>query len=101
MISRITDLTEYVPFMKSFLGDPSFSDPHLTMMAEAGEDLTRLLRSEYHHGFLAADGREPRGLFVLLIEPDEKYAEMIAALTRDAGAIEEMLAYIERTLAGY
>ena len=101
MISKITDLTEYLPFMKSFTGDPDFSDPHITMMTEAGESLSKLLKDEYHQGFLVTDGAEQRGVFVLLIEPDEKYAEMIAALTRDAGAIEEMLAYIERTLAGY
>ncbi len=101
MISKITDLTEYLPFIKSFTGDPDFSDPHITMMTEAGESLSKLLKDEYHQGFLVTDGAEQRGLFVFLIEPDEKYAEMLVGLTRDAGAIEEMLGYAARVLAGW
>ena len=101
MVKIIENLTEYDSFINSFSSDPDFSDPHLSAKMKAGGELKDFLSDPCNHCFGVVNSAGVCGLFVFLLIPEEKYAEMLVGLTRDPDAAEEMLAYLETNYAGY
>ena len=100
MINRITELTGYEDFIQSFLNDPAFSLGN-NSTGSLEERIRALITKHDHSCFVAKDGDRTSGLFVFLILPDDRYAEMILGMSRESDAVNEMLDYVKSNYAGY
>jgi ribosomal protein S18 acetylase RimI-like enzyme len=101
MIKIINNLDKYYSFIDSFYEDVSFSDPHLNDMKEKNEDISEWVARVDHYCFVVESNGKTVGLFVFVIYEDEKYMEMLAGLSKDEEAVEEMLRYIDENYRGY
>ena len=101
MIKIIHNLDRYYSFIDGFYEDVSFSDPHLNEMKEKNEDISKWIIKPDHYCFVVESNGNTVGLFVFIIYESEKYLEMLAGLSKDEGAVEEMLTYLDENYKGY
>ena len=101
MIKRIDNLDKYYSFINSFDGDLDFSDPHLNEMKESHEDISKWINKPNHYCFVVESDDKTLGFFVFIIYEDEKYIEMIAGLSKEEAAVEDMLVYLENNYPGF
>lgn len=102
MIKMITSKAIALDFARSFVGDREFSEP---MLSDEGQVEGNLLKSiekpEKYQTFGVYQDNALIGLFVFLITPEEKYAEMIVGLSRSEIAYTEMMDYLKYNFRGY
>lgn len=101
MIKKIEKLDNYLSFINSFYGDLRFSDPHLNEMKEANEDISGWIIKPNHFCFVVENSNEILALFVFIIYENEKYIEMLAGISRDENAVEEMMNYLYENYMGF
>lgn len=101
MIRAIESYAECREFVRSFDGDPRFSDP----MLQSDEQLRGNLIEPIERGDCDVFGTYFNGslvgLFSFLVLSDERYAEMLVGLSREPEVFSEMLDYLERRYPGY
>lgn len=101
MIRAIESYAECREFVRSFDGDPRFSDP----MLQSDEQLRGNLIEPIERGDCDVFGiyfnGSLVGLFSFLVLSDERYAEMLVGLSRELEVFSEMLDYLERRYPGY
>lgn len=101
MICDIRTIDEIAGFAAGFADDPAFSDP----MLRTGEQVSRNLagaisRPEGHRVIGVYGGGALRGVFSFLVDKEAGYLELLAGLSRDKGAYEEMLDWLGRQFPG-
>lgn len=100
VIREIESFDTYEDFIRDVSCSPVFADPHF---AFDKRNLYDALNRDPDHrkAYIVTLDRSVAGLFVWLILPEERYAEMLVGLTREEAAIREMLAYIEEKCRGF
>lgn len=102
MIRIINSKDLALDFALSFAGDREFSDP---MLSNAGQVEGNLLKSieepKSYRTFGVYQDDALAGLFVFMVNPEEKYAEMIVGLSRTEAAYTEMMDYLKFNFSGY
>ncbi len=91
MIQAVSEYAPYMDFLDGFLNDPLFSHPGLATEERMRGCLDRAVSKPDRRAFGVFDGRGIIGLFVFLALPEEKYLEMLAGLSREGAAYDEML----------
>ena len=94
MIQRITDFAPYMDWIDGFHGDDRFSDPMLATEEQVACNLLAAATKPDKHALGVFRSDRLIGLFVLLILPEERYIEMLAGLSREAAAYEEILLHL-------
>lgn len=96
MIKTLSSLNEYNEFINSFMKDELFSDPMLTTNEQVQSNLFNSV-NKTNNTVLGCfnDSNEIIGLFVFLIEKEEKYGEMLVGLSRQDRAYKEIFNYLE------
>ncbi len=101
-LRNIHSCEECMSFVKSFSGDPHFSDPMLTDEEQLQSNLLKAIsRPEDHLVIGAYFADEMVGFFSFLILREESYAEMLVGLSRDQNVYREMFAYLMENLSSY
>ncbi len=98
MIKQVFDLDEYLGFCESFKNDSEYSDPHFTYSPDTL--YTALNRSDRSVYAVFGEGRII-GLFVLLILPEDNYAEMLIGFSRKEKAYCELIRMMKKKYAGF
>ena len=102
MIQIIRFLEECRNFLHNFCGDPDFLGPILSNEEQLRNELTKAIeKPEKHTVWGVFREGHMTGLFSFLILPDEQYMEMLAGLSRDKAAYQEMLTYLEQNFPNY
>ena len=101
MIQAITDFTPYLSFVRSFENDKNFSNPNFSTEEELEEHLIKTLTKPGREPIGSFDGDEVKGIFTLLVIPEESYIEVLACLSREAFAYDELISYIKNNYPGY
>lgn len=94
MIQIINNPELYLDFICGFRQDERFSDPYLLSDAQIERRVLRAPKKPDHLVLGVFDGAALTGLFVFLILAEEQYMEMIAGLSRDENAYEELTVYL-------
>ncbi|MCD8106994.1 MAG: hypothetical protein LUE20_03390 [Oscillospiraceae bacterium] len=98
MIKQVFDLDEYLGFCESFKADSEYSDPHFTYSPDTlYSAFSRSDRSVY----AVFDEDRVIGLFVLLILPEDNYAEMLIGFSREEKAYCELVGMMKEKYAGF
>ena len=102
MIKIITDKELTLDFAQSFVGDMEFSDPMLSNDGQVECNLLKSIREPERYRTIGVYQNDTLiGLFVYLVTAEEKYAEMIVGLSRNAEAYAEMMEYIKSNFTGF
>lgn len=102
MIKMITNKDIALNFALSFAGDREFSDPMLSNDGQIEANLLKPIeKPEKYQTFGIYQTDVLVGLFVYSLTPEEKYAEMIAGLSRIENAYTEMMDYLKSNFAGF
>ncbi|MCC8196265.1 MAG: hypothetical protein LIO49_05610 [Ruminococcus sp.] len=98
MIKQVFDLDEYLGFCESFKKDSEYSDPHFTYSPDTlYSAFSRSDRSVY----AVFDEGKIIGLFVLLILPEDSYAEMLIGFSKEEKAYSELIEMMKEKYAGF
>lgn len=100
MINRITDINGYEGYIQSFMSDPVFSVTSVSGLSLI-ERMQELLKKPDHVCYSVTDNNRITGMFAFIILENDRYAEMLLALSREANAVNEVLEYIKSNYAGY
>lgn len=92
MITKISSFDEYSDLLSELANDPKYYDPHFSFDKN---NLFGCLQRKDEHAFAVLKDGMAEGVFVFLIIPDEKYAEMLTGFTKSEEAFAEMLSYLE------
>ena len=102
MLTDIRTMKEISDFVAGFSGDAVFSDP----MARTAEQLARNLNAALSQparyrvtGIYS--GQELTGVFSFLVNPDERYLEMLVGLSREEWAYQEVLDWLRHRFPAY
>ena len=97
----IRDLGPWMEFIKDVNSDPRFVNPGITTKEAYESKLVRAVDDpdKLVLGILR-DGVQ-QGLFVFSILKDDRYAEMLVGLSREAEAYETVTAYLQEHFAGF
>lgn len=98
VIEAINSFEGYHNFISDVSSDPRFCDPHF---AYDPDNLYGSLHRENEYAFAVMTGGKIQGLFVWLINSDERYIELLIGLTRHEAAFSEMLSRLEERYCGY
>lgn len=101
MLKTLPSTMEYIAFAKDINSDSSFCVPSYSSDEEL---LSRLLDSPKQSNKLVLgcfEGEALLGLFVLLVEEQEQYLEMLMPLSRSAQAYEELWAFLRERFPGW
>lgn len=102
MITKIKTISEISDFALSFGNDVSFSDPMLRTEKAFEQNLTRAISHPEEHCVIGVySGNVLKGVFSFLVKADERYLEMLAGLSREEEAYEEMLDYLKQRFPSY
>lgn len=102
MIRNIPSYDVCKGFIAQFLQDPVFSDPMLLDEEQMEVNLRRRIEKPGEDLVLGVyDGEKLTGLFVFLRETKEKYLEMLAGLSREKVAYEQVLEHLRTLFPGY
>ena len=101
MIREIHELAPYMDFIRDVNSDPCFSDPMLCTTGEFEQNLLRAVEKPNDRVLGVFRDEAIVGLFDFQILPDEKYIEMIAGLSRDAGAWAEITDWLAGHFPGF
>ena len=97
MIFEVDNLDAYAELIGGIAADPRFSDPHFSYDPD---NLYSAVSAEAQKVYAAERNGVVSGIFAWLITPEERYAELIVGLSRDADAWDEMLCYVEERNPG-
>lgn len=98
MIKEVDSFELYKGFIEEISAEPMFADPHYEF---DHSNLYDALKKNNRKAYAVTEGGRIGGLFVWMIQPEEKYIEMLIGLSREETAIREMLAFIEVEYKGY
>lgn len=102
MYQIIEKTDQVMEFALSFLGDPMFADPNHESEKEFRESFDKYLaKPETNRTIGIYDGETLTGVFSFLVIPEEKYVEMLVALSRSEDADRQMMAYLREHFSGY
>ena len=102
MITKIKTISEISDFALGFGNDVSFSDPMLRTGKAFEQNLTRAISHPEEHCVIGVySGNVLKGVFSFLVKADERYLEMLAGLSREEEAYEEMLDYLKQRFPSY
>lgn len=102
MIKTIDDFSEVESFARSFSGDICFSDPMLSDESQFEHNLINSINSPAKYDIFGVyDNSEIIGLFSFLRIAEERYLEMIAGLSREKSAYNEMMDHLTEHYCGY
>ncbi|MCD7890110.1 MAG: hypothetical protein LUG23_09420 [Oscillospiraceae bacterium] len=98
MIKQVFDLDEYLGFCESFKDDLKYSDSHFIYSPDTlYSAFSRSDRSVY----VVFDEDSIIGLFVLLILPEDRYAEMLTGFSKEEKAYHELVEMMKKKYAGF
>lgn len=102
MLTDIRTMKEISDFVAGFSGDAVFSDP----MARTTEQLARNLNAAFSQPVKCRvigiySGQELAGVFSFLVNPDERYLEMLVGLSREERAYQEVLDWLRQRFPAY
>lgn len=101
MLKILSSTSEYIDFAASINSDPDFSVP---VYSSASELHQRLLDAPKQPNKLVLGcfkGGAMLGLFVFLVEEQERYLEMLMPLSRSARAYDELPAFLRERYPGW
>ncbi len=101
MIRQLTAFDGWQAFIEDLCTAPDFSDPKLTDAEERQNKLVSALNRPDKRVLGVYRGGEPTGLFVFLVLPEDRYLEMLVGLSREAGAWEEIAAWLRERYPGW
>ena len=101
MIRELENASSYMDFARSFADDPVFSDPLLLNEKQVKKNLLETDRSPDKHMFGVFADNQITGLFVFYVIEDEHYMDMLAGLSRQKQAYDEMFDYMKHNYEGY
>lgn len=101
MIRQLTSLDGWQAFVEDLCDDPDFSDPKLSDAEERWNKLVSALNRPDKRALGIYRGGEPTGLFAFLVLPEDRYLEMLVGLSREAGAWEEIAAWLRERYPGW
>lgn len=102
MIKIIKSFDKYLEFIKAFLIDKDFKDPMLTTNEQIEVNLFKSLNKENNIVIGVFNQAEKiKGVFVFLIEKDEKYMQMLVGLSKDEFAYKELFEYLYKYYNGF
>ncbi len=91
-------MDEYLGFCESFKKDSEYSDPHFTYSPDT---LYTALNRSNRSVYAVFDDDRIIGLFVLLIIPEDSYAEMLIGFSREEKAYCELIGMMKEKYAGF
>lgn len=101
-IKIITSFDECEEFVLGFCRDNAFSDPMLSNDEQIKSKLVKAIEKPKDHVVIGVyDERQMVGLFSFLALADECYLEMLAGLSRDEEAYQEMFQYLHGHFPSY
>lgn len=100
MLKILTNANEYINFINEINSDPNFSNPTLSNEEQIQRNLL-IPPNKPSHQIWGIFKEEITGLFAFLILEDESYIEMLAGLSCDLKAYQEMLSYLKETYKNY
>ena len=101
MIQQLTTFEPYWDFINGINGDPAFSEPMLQTKEQIECNLTEALTSRDRVPLGVFSGEKMTGLFVFLIVEEEQYIEMLAGLSKEPAAYEEIANWLSSHYPGY
>lgn len=101
MLKELTSARAYLPFIRAIQADPDFRDPMLATQEQLRLHLLDVQEDPAERLFAAFDGETLTGLFSLLILPEERYLQLLAGLSRQAAAYDELLSHLQAAYPGY
>lgn len=102
MIADIRTIDEISDFISSFTGDAVFSDPMVRTDEQFVRNLARALSHPEEYCVVGIySGGILTGVFSLLVNPDERYLEMLVGLSREEYAYQEVLDWLRRRFPAY
>lgn len=102
MYKIIDDTNEVIDFTISFVEDKEFADPNHANVKEFRESLDSYTsKPEKYRTIGIYEENVLIGLFSFLVIPDEKYLEMLIAVSRKQEAYDQMMDYLMDNFLGY
>lgn len=101
LLKILTSVTEYLDFVDEMNHDPDFSDSMLSSQEEIQCNLLDAPGKPMNQIPGMFEGEKIVGLFVFLVLKEESYIEMLAGLSRNRQACQEMLSFLKDTYRGY
>ncbi len=98
MIKQVFDLDDYMEFCESFKNDSEYSDPHFTYSPDT---LYTALDRNDRSVYVVFDEDSIIGLFVLLILPEDNYAEMLIGFSKKEKAYYELVEMMKEKYVGF
>ncbi len=101
MLELLSSTAEHIGFAERINSDPSFSVP---VYSSAGELRQRLLDAPKQTNKLVLgyfEGGALLGLFLFFVEEQDRYLELLMALSQSAPAYEEVLAFLRERYPGW
>lgn len=101
MLKKLSSTAKHIDFAREINSDPSFSVPVYSGFDELCQ---RLLDAPEQPNKLVLgyfEGQSLLGLFVFLVEEQERYLELLMALSRSAAAYEELLTFLGERYPGW
>lgn len=101
MITIIKEIDKYKNFIQSFLGDDKYSDPMLVTEEQIKCNLLNSIYKKNNRVLGAFEECQLIGLFVFLVEEEEKYLEMLVGLSRSKEVYFDLFTYLKKEFIGY
>lgn len=101
MIRLLSSTDEYIGFAGEINSDPSFSAPVYSSADELRQSLLNAPKQPNKLVLGCFDGETILGLFVFFVEEDDKYLELLMALSKYPPAYDELLAYLRERYPGW
>lgn len=101
MIRKLTTFEPYWDFINGINSDPAFLEPMLRTKEQVEKNLISAINSSDQIPLGVFSDGEMTGLFVFLIEEDERYIEMLVGLSRSPAAYEEIADWLSAHYPGY
>ena len=100
MVRELNSIDGYEDYISEVNSDPGFHHPLLAANENITVYLAKTIGKPKDHVFGVFD-KEIIGLFAFLIIEEEKYIELLAAVSRTKTAYEEIIAYLESAYPGF
>lgn len=101
MLKQLTSVNEYMDFVNGINSDPCFSDPTLSDEEQLRCNLLDAPDRPGRRVWGVFEGEAVTGLFAFLVLEDESYMEMVAGLSRDVRAYDEMMSFLKENYQGW
>ena len=101
MLKKLSSTVEYIDFAAGINSDPRFSVPAYSSAEELNQSLLKAPEQPNKLVLGCFEGGELLGLFVFLVEEQEKYLEMLMPLSRSAPAYEELFGSLRERYPGW